>query len=254
VNTVALLYTLPLDDDKFMPCADRWVSTYHKFSPGFAHDIFVCFCNAKPTEQHRSAFYGMSYQSLRYKGAGWDVGSYQFCSKQLTNYPLVVYQNARSYFYKSGWLKRLMEAREQNPDPNALYGVSASYEACPVRWPMVPRAINPHIRTTGFATSPNTLSSYPYKIDSRNKCFRFESGDISLSKFYEEMGWPVWLVTWDGMYRKQDWRTPNNVFRKGDQSNLLVMDKHAEIFSKSPPEIQRAYTISADGSAYSKVV
>jgi hypothetical protein len=39
------------------------------------------------------------------------------------------------------------------------------------------------------------------------------------------------MVTWDGEWRRKDWRTPQNIFRRGDQSNLLVCDHHTEIYT-----------------------
>ena len=52
----------------------------------------------------------------------------------------------------------------------------------------------------------------------------------------EEEGLQTRLVTWDGSYDLPDWRKPPNIFRRGDQSNLIVRDRHADAYTVSDAE------------------
>lgn len=78
----------------------------------------------------------------------------------------------------------------------------------------------------------------------------FESGAWNFSKWYEDMGYQVWMVTWDGMYARADWRTPENVFRKGDQSNLLVSDRHTALYAEADANTKAYLKKQADGVDY----
>jgi hypothetical protein len=44
------------------------------------------------------------------------------------------------------------------------------------------------------------------------------------------------LVTWDGFYLRDEWRKAPNIFRRGDQSNCLMFDRHHEIYEASTPQ------------------
>lgn len=251
-NNPALVYCYPLDDlPTFTPCAIRWTETYHKFHPGWGHDIHIAFSNGAIKKEHKRLFQGIHFKAHNFQGGGWDIGTYQWMSARLAgDYDFVVFMNARAHFWKEGWLRRLMEAREEKFDPNGLYGPSASFERCPLKWPLIRTGKDPHIRTATFATNPKTFNRYPFLVDSREKGFMFESGQWNFSKWYEDMGYQVWMVTWDGMYAKADWRTPQNVFRKGDQSNLLVCDRHTEMFATGDEQTRIALTKNADGLDY----
>ena len=52
----------------------------------------------------------------------------------------------------------------------------------------------------------------------------------------ETQGGSVKLVTWDGCYEKKDWFSVPNRFRDGDQSNLLIRDKHSDAYASASPE------------------
>lgn len=182
-----------------------------------------------------------------YIGPGWDIGTYQWQARVLQQYQWVVFMNARTHFHKEGWLARLVAAITDNFHPNALYGLSASYERCPIR---TKEKINPHIRTAAFCTNPKTFSRYPYRVDTRDKGFLFESGRWNFSVWYADMGYPVWFVTWDGIWGKADWRNPPNIFRRGTQKNLLVWDRHTKAYNEASPEMRLHMEMNAD-SGYS---
>lgn len=244
--TPCIVYCCGLDaPDEFKPSALRWANTWRQFPPNHPHHLKVVWCNGSPDASFREIFTGIEYEDFNYSGSIWDISTYQVVSRYLCEYDLVVFMNARTHFNRYGWLARLMAGISKRYHPNALYGCSTSYEQCP----HLGQPPNPHVRTACFATSPSTFNRYPYVINDRLESFRFESGAWNFMQWYEDMGYPVWMVTWSGEYLKSQWRKVPNVFRSGDQSDLLVCDRHTDIYLKTDPVNREHLRRLADGLA-----
>jgi len=240
----ALVYLFPLDDlATFQPCAERWARTKLEFPPRYEHTQHIVYCNGMVQEWQRAIFKSIPHIEHTFMGPGWDIGTYQHMANIIDD-EFVVFMNARVHFNRAGWLARLMEARLSLGD--GLYALSTSNEVSyPVSGPVKIKP-NPHVRTACFGCNPNTLRRFPYTIDSRIKGFYFESGMWNMSHWYEDMGYPIHFVTWDGVYAKPDWRKPPNIFRRGDQSNLLVCDRHTEMFANGDAQLRRNLAKVAD--------
>ncbi len=230
---LALMYIYPLDArDEFRPNANLWASSYLKFKPVEEHEVIICLPNGIATDADRSIFTGVNCSFVDYGGGGWDIGAFQHVAAQC-DADLMVFTNSRVHFWKHGWMTRFVEVYNAM-GPKGLYGASGSYESCCLeqvrRWP------NPHIRTACFATDPKVLRRFPYLVNSRDDGFRFESGEWKFMEWYEDHGYPVMVVTWDGWYDKHNWRKPPNIFRKGDQTNCLVWDRHHDMYFRAPDQ------------------
>ncbi len=55
------------------------------------------------------------------------------------------------------------------------------------------------------------------------------------------------MVCWDGTYGRDEWRKPANIFRRGNQSNVIAWDHHCDIYLTSTPERQQELRNWADG-------
>ncbi len=191
--------------------ADRFYQTYKAFDPGYPHELIW--------NLHDSP--------------GRDIAAHQAIAPYL-DCDFAVFMCARVFFWKDGWLKRLVEAREKHGD--GLYGAMSSLEACPLEQDHTP---NPHIRTCFFGMRPKFLRSILNDVVTKECGFRFESSRSGLtghclfaSNWCNAKGeaFTVRMVTWDGSYELNDWRKPENVYRKGDQSNLIAFDRHTSIY------------------------
>ncbi len=239
---IVLMYIYPLDArETFLPHARSWVSSYRKFPPGEQHKVVVCLPNGIATDQDKAIFSDIVVSEwVSYEKPGWDIGAYQAVADCVDG-DLMVFFNSRCRFWKAGWLPKFVAAYAQF-GPKGLYGNSGSYERCPVYTALWP---NPHIRTSCFATNPRIFKRYPYRIHSRDEGFKFESGEWNLSHWYEDHGWPVKVVAWDGIYDKTNWRKPQNMFRSGNQTNCLIWDRHTDIFSQSDENAKRHLNLIA---------
>lgn len=216
---------------EFDDCSRRFVDTYKRFPAGYPHKLYVV-CSGQRDKACEEIFAGLDVEFDQYDGGGWDIGCEQHMANKVPE-QFLVSMTTRTHFSKPGWLKRLMDARLQYGE--GLYGSSGSYER------------SPHIRTAFYGVDTWIFREYPYIIDNREKGFRFESGEWSFTKFVRSIGYPTIMVTWDGCYQPQDWRKAKNGFRIGDQSNLIVFDRHTLMYATADrirkDELRRA----ADG-------
>lgn len=194
----------------------RLLDSYLKHEAGVEHELVIIDRNGDSPDD-------VPAKHVRYDGGGWDCGAWQFAGKTIETDLLVCF-NSSCYITGPNWLKRFVEAVQAHGE--GLYGPLTSYD------------VNPHVRTPCMIFSPKVIQGYPMEVLDRESTYRFES-----------MGWPnrtpnftIWarsqgfqtrLVTWDGCYDLPDWRKPPNVFRRGDQSNLIVKDRHCEVYEIS---------------------
>ena len=236
-----LAYMVPIDHwETYAASARRFSETYQLFPPEADHELLVMCCNGPVTESVTSLFQGLGARFETYCGGGWDCGAGQEAAR-IADCDFLVCANARVYFKRAGWLRRFVDARMEHGD--GLYGATASYESLPY----APGEFNPHIRTSFYGCNPSTFRQFPFRIGSREDCFKFESGAWSFTRWFEERGEPCLMVTWDGCYERQDFRKAPNIFRRGDQSNLIIRDRHTEMYEVADARQRAELELRADG-------
>lgn len=216
---------------EFDDCSKRFVETYSKFQSGFPHKLYVV-CSGKRDSACEAIFKGVDVEYDQYDGGGWDIGAEQYMAGKVRE-PFIVSMTTRTHFARDGWLKKLMDARFQYGE--GLYGSTGSYER------------SAHIRTAFYGVDTWMFREYPHIIDTREKGFRFESGEWSFTKFIQSMGYPTLMVTWDGIWSQKDWRKPKNGFRTGNQSNLIAKDRHTIMYDTASESRKEELRRSADG-------
>ena len=209
--------------------AAKFLRTYQEFKPDLAHDLIVLHNHGQKPD---SMFDDVATEYRSYNGHGWDCGAWQHLGLSV-NADFLLCLNSTVYFWKAGWLERIVEAVTKHGD--GLYGTCASYQ------------IRPHIRTPVYGFQPKLMEKYPHFINDREDTYKFEFGSWSFTDHVRSMGLPTILVTWDGSYDLPDWRKPPNVFRRGDQSNLLMFDKHCDCYTASDEKNRESQGREADG-------
>lgn len=247
----------------------RFVDSYLKFPPQIEHRLHIC-CSEAPGENEQSIFSQLCKTSIRnqkgeevaivfhgslteftkgiqlhtYRGHGIDMGGTQMLADQLDS-DFILALNNTCYFTRDGWLERFVDARTKYGP--GLYGNCATMERCPAAGENCPFP-NPHVRTEAFAFSPDMMRRYPFRAVNRNTAWAIESGGNSFSKFHQKMGLPVMHVGWGGetpvcgfpMQLPRD--TFRNGFRNGDQSNLVIHDRHQDLFESADPKEKQDMT------------
>lgn len=231
---------MPMDAlPAFETYALRYIQTMIEHPPGVPVEFFVCLMNAPkhydrvPNFTRLKQIKGLTMGQINVQTGGLDIGCAQEAAQSLCNYDFAVFSTSRVYFHREGWLRRLVEA-QQKYGANGLYGATGSYEACPVdhekhAFP------NPHLRTVLYGCHPNDLAQFPHKVTDRITAHQFEAGAWNFAKWMLFNHRPVKMVTWDWEFDLPQWRYPKNIFRRGDQSNILCWDKHSDHYRDAPP-------------------
>lgn len=207
----------------------RFVDTYYAHPPGETHKTTIVCNGGRPTGARKTMFDRLPNVSyIDHDDSGWDIGAFIAAAKQSTD-EMAVYMGTSIYFYRSGWLSRMVDAWMKHGP--GMYGMAGTFEG------------SPHLNTTGFWCSPKWLAEYPYPMITKNDRYNFENGvankvqainspDLlgshALWRMIYKKGLPVLLVTWDGEYEWWDWRKPANIFKRGNQSNMLLGWHHGD--------------------------
>jgi hypothetical protein len=187
----------------------------------YPHQLHVVCNGGSPNSEVLDLFSETSPMYHHHDNSGWDIGAFEKFTA--VDCDLILFLGANTHFKRAGWLRRMIEAREKFG--HGLYGTSASFD------------IYPHIRTNGFMCQPQLVHAAWMKSRSRSKArHEFEVGATSLTAIASQQGIPCVLVTWDGFYQPNEWRKARNIFRRGDQSNCLIFDRHHEIYASSTPK------------------
>lgn len=236
---IALCYPYIVNKaDKYRPDLKRFCKTLEELHPGHDYNLMLELCGGVHYESGDEYVFGdmMGWGGVEYFGGGWDIGTHQHMANSMPyEYDFMICCCAHTFFHREGWLARMASAREQFGP--GLYGAMCSYEN------------NPHVRTCFFGFDPGILRDYPLVINSREKSMEFESGKlpVGFTPWVESRGLPVKMVAWDGVYDRADWRKPANIFRRGDQSNCLVWDRHTVLYQNATPEAKAATEAEANG-------
>ena len=196
----------------------RFLDTYLRFKPAIPHELIIVNCGSS---LHDGMFDEVATQYRVFNGGGFDCGTYQAVGGSL-DCDLVFGLNTHTYFWRHGWLERF--ADEFGKHGPGVYGATASFE------------INPHLRTPAIAFDPKIMREYPHVINNRQEAADFEAGPENFSLWAFQQRHTVRLVAADGSYPLQAWRVPQNIFRRGDQSNCLIFDRHTDIYAEADAE------------------
>jgi hypothetical protein len=168
---------------------------------------------------------------MEYNGAGWDVGAFQTITL-ITDYDWVMCISSPGYCWKMGWLELLVTAAQIHG--KGVYGAMASFEC------------SPHLRGGIFFAS-ELMTRYDHKIETRAETYKFEANDWNFSQWAINKGYSAMLVTWTGIYPKIEWRTPPDIFRRGDQSNCLLFDRYSDWYMAVNSDERKRIEDLADG-------
>lgn len=226
---INLLYVIPgpiegaPGPDMYFPGAQRFIETYRKFPPGAEHDLVLINSNSGMTDQHRVLFEATPHRIIDVEQTGWDSGAQQAAALQMQDDDWCFFMSSWAHFVMPDWLPKIVAAIEEHGD--CLYGTQASGEN------------HLHLRGTGYCCRAGAFKEYPHLVTSRAASFRWESGDasfdnLSFTNFHLKRN-GSWLVTPTGCHAHGNWLLIPNGFRSGDQSNILVHDKHTKIYAKS---------------------
>lgn len=204
----------------YKAAAKRFADTYRQFPAGYEHKLYLINSNGGLTEEVASYFDDIPHEVIVYRGSGWDIGGQQYAAFTMPAEDWIMGLSSWTFFREEGWLRHFGQAIETHGD--GLYGATTSFEHIP------------HVRGTAYLVRCGLMHRYPHGINSREDSWKLEADPkTSLTTWILERGLGAWLVTRTEVVPIADSRKPDNVFRRGDQSNILIYDKHTEVFDKA---------------------
>lgn len=213
--------------------ASRFVATFKEHPPGYEADVLI-LCNGGPLNSELSLIFSMINAKFfpRENDPGYDISAFQDAARgPCKDYDAMLCLGESIYFTREGWLNRLVEAWKIGP---GFYG------------PFGNNNVRPHLQTTAFFCPPVLLTRYPIHATNRSSRLEFEHGQNSMWRWVAGHGMPVRCVTWDGEWEPHLWRMPKNILWRGDQSNLLMMNNHAQGWEDASPETKQVWSRNAD--------
>jgi hypothetical protein len=195
--------------------ASRFVGSYLACDPGVPHQT-LAVCNGGPISRELSLiFEPMSASYLpRLNDDGWDITGFMDAAAKVPC-DMLVCLGESVYFHSPVWLRKMAEAWERYGP--GMYGFWSSH------------LVRPHMNTTGFVCSPSHLLEYP-RPRNRSERYNFEHGINSFWRHLQATGRPTKLVTWDGVWDPFQWRLPQNILWRGNQTNCLAYCSHTDRF------------------------
>lgn len=216
-----LVYPLPFNVwDTYEPFVRRFVLSLKEHPAEADFELWVTCHWGEPTDALHQFFYGTKAKFVPYYRDGCQIGAQQEVAATLENC-FVIGLTGHTYFHRAGWLRRFMDIRETGGA--GLYGTCGSLEG------------RPHLRTNFYGMDAELWHEYPFGITTREHCSRFECGDLSLSDWYtSKTGLHPTVVHWDSVNVIED-RVPNG-YRDGNQEQLLVWDRHTDMYAEGTDE------------------
>ncbi|HEY3761922.1 MAG TPA: hypothetical protein VGN23_09260 [Verrucomicrobiae bacterium] len=215
----------------------KFIGTYQAFPAGTEHELVIALVGAD-NEAMKAArqreFEPVASRFVYEPKEGWDLTHHKNIARGLDS-DFAVFCTSRTYFWRQGWLAKLVEARKQKGE--GIYGTVGSYE------------FYPHLRTMFFGCRPGALANYGYDCDDNPSAVRFEAGENNITRSFDGK---AYMVTWDGIYEQAQWRSPANIFRRGDQSNMLAWDKHSDLYTFANATQRKWMENLADGVYHPK--
>ncbi len=218
---MTLCYVTVVNSDQYKTLAERFTGTYGVCDPGVKHNT-VILCNGYASPDLKALFSKMpNVEFFLHDNVGWDLGAYMKLAAKLKTGPMFCLASS-AHVRKPGWLRKVLDAwNEFGP---GIYGTLATYE------------VRPHICTTGFMIPAELMAAYPLPVTDKHSRYEFEHGVNSMVNLAIRSGVTVKLVTWDGVYDWPDWRKPENVYCKGDHSNVITFFTHGDSYELGSPQ------------------
>ena len=223
---------------------------YLNFDSGLNHDLIICY---KLISKKKIDYLNNKLDKIKfdifldpYDKNDFDFGTYKRFSKKYIDRD-ILFLNSHSYPVSDNWLKKLMKFKNET----TLIGTSASNESLyssiklKKKYQFFSYLLkkykfkkdfssfpNPHLRTSSFLIKGKYLLDYIKDKDiySKEDAWKIESGKNSLSNFFKNKNYDVYLVNSDGdKFIEENWKL-SETYNYLKYSKSIISDKHTRKF------------------------
>jgi hypothetical protein len=207
----------------------RFIDTYTAHPAGADHELVIGVVGKDSTGNRLKAFDSFKCRFIEVSEDGWGITCFQKIAGHLDS-DFAVFCEAKSYFHRAGWLKKMLEARMSFDE--GLYGGSGHSLECV-----------PHLRAALFGCHPKALTSFR-PITTREEAGQYEHGKDNFTDTFKSR---AHSVMWDGVVHYPFNVVTKNNFRDGDQSNLLALDRHTDLYAEATEARKRILQKQSQG-------
>lgn len=232
-NTVERLSKNGYSEISSLQLLSNFVESYKKVLGTVSHQLVIVTSGGEISPAKANLLSEFEYEVIRYQGQGWDVGALVHASKELPFFDTLLFLNSQVQITSPRFLERFVESWEENGP--GLYGASSSFE------------VSRHIRTSCIAAPPGVFSSYPRPTSSRFDATVFEHSPNSISHWAKEGGLNPLVVYSDETLPLDQSRSKSDIFRSGNQSKLMISDRHTRIYDEADESEKIRLQRLADG-------
>jgi len=234
-HSIGVAYLLRGGDPDWVNDCQRFVNSYLNFQAGINHQIYVIlkgFACADDESYARKLISPLHGSTIEVADNSFDIGAYQDWALQISE-DLICFLNTGSEILSDCWLHKLhMNLLDKDV---GIVGATGSFERFGGHRLGFPKFPNPHIRTTACMLDRKLYldATHGKSFEDKMKTYLFESGHQSLTRIVKKLGLRAVIVGRNGRgYNEKHWAI-SGTFRQGDQSNLLIGDRHTRGFNES---------------------
>lgn len=246
------------------------MSSLELFTPGADHDLLYIFKNFKPNEVEALVKkYAINNNFIELPDTNFDIGSYYFSLNHIRT-EFAIFLNTFSRPLCKNWLKLYLAALESNN--TKLIGATGSYESFGFNPPikdghslvnktkrvakffyriffsilnlqLKTHFPNPHIRTNAFLTKVSIFKNYIDEIGlpkTKLDCHKIESGPNSYTNYAVKNNLNPGVISSNGSFFTLNNMHKSHVFRRGDQSDLIISDNRTNDYKESKNDRKRS--------------
>ena len=246
--SIDVYYLIRFKDSKYIERIDNFLLSYKNYQAGVKHQLNIIFKGFSRTNynikiKNIKKKYNLSFKSFFHKDLNFDIGSYISVSRS-SSAEYLFFLNSSSQILTHNWLRKFYDAYQN--DNIGLVGATGSAEKLDHFWFL--RSPNYHVRTNAFFIKNELFKDITkdfFSFPTKNSVWKFESGLQSFTKKILMKDLQCVIVGKDGLIYPMSLWYMSNIFKSGDQGNLIISDNQTESYRLSSVLLKKQMAFKA---------
>jgi hypothetical protein len=247
---IDVFYLIRFKDSNYLERLNNFLLSYQNNQAGVKHQLNIIFKGFSPSNynikiKNIKKKYNLSFKSFLHEDLNFDIGSYITAARS-SKAEYVFFLNSSSRILTPNWLKKFYVAYQN--DNIGLVGATGSAEKLDHFWFL--NFPNYHVRTNAFFINKDLFKDITkglYSFPTKNSVWKFESGRNSFTNKILNINLECVIVGKDGLIYPILLWSMSNVFKSGDQGNLIIADNQTELYRRSSKLLKNQLTYKAWG-------
>lgn len=247
---IDVFYLIRFKDSNYLERLNNFLLSYKNNQAGVKHQLNIIFkgfsaSNYNIKIKNIKKKYNLSFKSFLHEDLNFDIGSYITVARS-SKAEYIFFLNSSSRILTPDWLKKFYVAYQN--DNIGLVGATGSAEKLDHFWFL--NFPNYHVRTNAFFIKNDLFKDVTkdlYSFPTKNSVWKFESGRKSFTRKILKKKMECVIVGRDGLIYPMSLWFMSDVFKIGDQANLIIADNQTESYRRSSKLLKYQLTSKAWG-------